>query len=607
MQPAALPRVQPGGDRLADEVVGGCPALLAEPQQAGPGQLGELTEHGARVLAGRGGERARRCLPGQQRNQPEQLRRGGGQPLHPAPDGPPLAVAAELGGQLRHVRTAGRAAGDQLAQHLGDRERGAVGGGAQRGAQRGVVGQPVDGRRRQRAQRELGDRARTGDPGHGGRVELVGAVREHHREPRQPVQHRGQQGDAGRIGPLQVVDDEHGALPGDQVQHPQPTGQQQRPPALTVQRGWHGGELREQPGQRVPDPRRQRVDHRRVRGQRLGQQGPGQPPRLGPLTGEGPRGDHRQRRTTQRLGDQPRLAHPRGPAHRHDLPKSDRRAECGQLGVAADERQRVEGGPAGRRGHRGRGGHAAPQQLQLQSLQRRGQVGAQLVGQPAPERGQLAQRAGPVPGRRQRPGQRGHGRLAQRLGRDRVARGGGGRRGVAQLQRGGRGQLQRLDPGPAQPLPRATGPLGVGVLGQRLAPERECRRGGGQDLGRRARGPGPAQRGVELGDVQADRAQRVAGRPGDDRRRLAHRPSGPVDQHVQVGHRVGRQPVRPQHVGQRVVRHQVGPAHREHPQQGAYLAPAERRRRDLLAVAAHLEPPEQLQVHPRHAHIVLAR
>ena len=89
---------------------------------------------------------------------------------------------------------------------------------------------------------------------------------------------------------------------------------------------------------------------------------------------------------------------------------------------------------------------------------------------------------------------------------------------------------------------------------------------------------------------------------------VADRPAGPVDQHVQVRHRIGRQPVGPERLGQRVVRHQVGAAHREHPQQGAHLAAAERRRRDLLAVAAHLEPPEQLQVHTSVTpHIVLAR
>jgi hypothetical protein len=53
------------------------------------------------------------------------------------------------------------------------------------------------------------------------------------------------------------------------------------------------------------------------------------------------------------------------------------------------------------------------------------------------------------------------------------------------------------------------------------------------------------------------------------------------------------------------VRHEIGAAHREHAQQRAHLAPAERRGRDLRAVVAHLEPPEQLQVHAgRHPHMV---
>ena len=56
-----------------------------------------------------------------------------------------------------------------------------------------------------------------------------------------------------------------------------------------------------------------------------------------------------------------------------------------------------------------------------------------------------------------------------------------------------------------------------------------------------------------------------------------------------------------------LVPHEVLAAHRQHPQERADLAAAERRRRHLLAVAAHLEPPQQLQGHVGHGAIVLAR
>ncbi|WP_296149463.1 hypothetical protein [Pseudonocardia sp. SCN 73-27] len=54
------------------------------------------------------------------------------------------------------------------------------------------------------------------------------------------------------------------------------------------------------------------------------------------------------------------------------------------------------------------------------------------------------------------------------------------------------------------------------------------------------------------------------------------------------------------------MRDEVAVAHREDPQHRADLPAAERRGRHLLAVATHLEAPEQLQPDAGHCGIVLA-
>ena len=99
--------------------------------------------------------------------------------------------------------------------------------------------------------------------------------------------------------------------------------------------------------------------------------------------------------------------------------------------------------------------------------------------------------------------------------------------------------------------------------------------------------------------------ERVPAGAGDDGPGLGQGAAGAGDQHRQVGDGVGGLPVGPQRLGEDVVRDEVGPAHGEHPQQRAHLAAAECRGRHLLAVAADLEPPEQLQGQTGHGVIVL--
>ena len=256
VQSAARAVGQAGGDGLADQVVGRRPAALAEPQQPGSGQLGQLVEHCPRVPPGRRGQGAGGDLAGQQGNEPEQLSGRRRQPLHPATDRAALTLTAELTGQFdgigpadpagRPARAAPRRSRTGCCRWLA---RSAT-------AERRVGGQPIDGGCGQRAELDRDDRTGAGQLGDHSRVQLIAAMCEHHGQPWQPVQHRAEQGHTGRICPLQIVDDEDRSLTGHRLQHSQRPGQQQRSSALTIQDGRCFGELREQKGQRVAHPDR---------------------------------------------------------------------------------------------------------------------------------------------------------------------------------------------------------------------------------------------------------------------------------------------------------------------------------------------------------------
>ena len=201
-------------------------------------------------------------------------------------------------------------------------------------------------------------------------------------------------------------------------------------------------------------------------------------------------------------------------------------------------------------------------------------------------------------------------RLAQRVGRHRVGRVTGRRRRVVEGDRGTGGGLQHVAASPQQPLPGGAGPVGIGSSASgsphsRSASAQSCAASVAWPArsARRARWANPE----ELGDVHRARPQRVAADPGHDGLGNADRPPGAGDEHREVRDGIGGLVVGPQRLGQNLVRHEVRAAHRQHPQQSADLAAAERRGRHLLAVAAHLEPPQQLQGHVGHGAIVLAR
>ena len=67
VQPAPVAGRQRRRDRFGDEVVRGRPAVLAEPHEPGRGQPGQCLEDGPAVRPAGAGQRARRRLPGQQR------------------------------------------------------------------------------------------------------------------------------------------------------------------------------------------------------------------------------------------------------------------------------------------------------------------------------------------------------------------------------------------------------------------------------------------------------------------------------------------------------------------------------------------------------------
>ncbi|WSG47677.1 hypothetical protein OHA72_31135 [Dactylosporangium sp. NBC_01737] len=232
-----------------------------------------------------------------------------------------------------------------------------------------------------------------------------------------------------------------------------------------------------------------------------------------------------------------------------------------------------------------------------------GRVDAELAGEQAARPVQVGEGAGAVAACREGPREQQDARLAQRLGGDDLGRVPGGGDVVTERRRRTRGDLEEVHPRPGEPVPGACGPVGVGVLGQRLRPQRQGVRRGPQRRRRVACGRVPVggRRPVEeLGNVEAARAQGVPAGAGDHERRIREGPPGPVDQDVDVAGGVGREAVRPQRRGEGVVGDQVRAAGRQDPQQDADLAAGERGRRDLVPVAEHPEAAQQVQPDVHH-------
>ena len=462
----------------------------------------------------------------------------------------------------------------------------------------------------------IGQIAEVAQLGHRGRRHLVGPQGEHGGEPGQPGQRRAEQGHAAGIGPLQIVDDE------------QRTRRRWPPPAPAAPRP-AAAPAGSRPSDAVTGRRPARAAARRApRGP-----APAAPSATAASTAIASRSSERasphasarsgrnaRAATTgsavpppDQLGDQPRLARTRGPGEGHDAAPLDR----------VPQRRRARRPARRTRARRNGGGRvasgagtatpaAAGTSPRSSASCRRSTSGeGSMPSSSASAVRSSASRASAPAGSPTAASARAssqHGRLPQRFGAPRRRRPAPARcRGSPSASAAAAARSHTSTWSRSSRSRSVAGPLGVGVLGQRLAPQRQRRRAGraARRRGRRRRARAASSAAANSATSTGARAQRVAPGTGDDRRRVAERAAGPVDQHPEVARRIGGQPVRPQRLGQHVVRHQVGAAHRQHPQQRADLAPAERRGRDLLAVAADLEPPEQLQVHAgRHPHMV---
>ena len=183
-------------------------------------------------------------------------------------------------------------------------------------------------------------------------VKLIGTVgdhQQHRHRPQRPDQERGQI-QRGRVGPVQILDDEHHrpdrAQPPEQAQHQ--LQQLPRLQALARRRGsGPGPELGKQPGQPWPSRAQQLAQfagrrHAGQRPQRIHQRGQRQPFRaqLDALAGQ--HAEPRRRPQRRQLTDQTGLADPGLPAdQRHRgltaLRPPHRRGQQLQLIPAADE------------------------------------------------------------------------------------------------------------------------------------------------------------------------------------------------------------------------------------------------------------------------------
>ena len=360
----------------------------------------------------------------------------------------------------------------------------------------------------------------------------------------------------------------------------------------------------------------------RVERERLAQDRARQPPGLVPLGQEGTAGEQRQAR---RPGSPPpRAASCLHRRHRRAPPRRRRRSL--RAAGRAPRRGRRRPGPrtSGPARPRDRGSGVAERPSAAVRLARAGspaqqrlsgpgplrrRVDAQLVAQPA-RNGPAPPAPRPVTRRRQRLSvHQSHG-LAQRVSRHRVGRA-TGRAGASSRATAARAAVSSTSPRALSRRSRGRGPTRRSVLGQRLTPQP-------QRLGavvRRIRGLGPRAAPAAPAPTRprnsTTRRPRTA--PARSRRPRSPRPRG--------GDQPGRARVTSTarfadgsagwwsgHSDSARTSYGTSPAaHRQHPQQRADLAAAERRRRHLLAVAAHLEPPQQLQGHVGHGAIVLAR
>ena len=232
---------------------------------------------------------------------------------------------------------------------------------------------------------------------------------------------------------------------------------------------------------------------------RLPQHRPGEPPRLGAFREERARREHRHRAGPAQLGQQPRLARPGHAAEQHELARGHGGRAAGPARPPGRRRRAPRTRAPGRPTRR----TCATSPRSSARCSRSTSGDGSTPSSSASRSRSVAsggQRTRGIARRRQRLGQHEHGRLGEGVVGDRVGGVGGRGARVAEGRRGTRGEHAHLGAGPAQALPGRAGPGGVGVLGQRLAPQRE-RFGAGRRGRRGVVGTGAVDRRQELVDV----------------------------------------------------------------------------------------------------------
>ncbi len=162
--------------------------------------------------------------------------------------------------------------------------------------------------------------------------------------------------------------------------------------------------------------------------------------------------------------------------------------------------------------------------------------------------------------------------------------------------------LQELLPEEQDAVPQRLRPAVVPVFGEGFASEQLQRRSvGGEGCRTRAveASGGSVHEPFNIDDATLIVGQRVATGAGDDEPRRAGRAPGPVDQHLQVGRRVGGCAQRPQHVDQLVGSDKTAAAAGEDTQQRADLPAAEVGGGYLDAVTGNHESAHQPEVDDR--------
>ena len=372
--------------------------------------------------------------------------------------------------------------------------------------------------------------------------DLVGAERQHHPQTLDPDRRRLEEAEAARVAPLEVVDRHHdpGGLEDAQRGPVQQDAAALRirldPAVVTLQLG-------EQPGERGGHRRGQPTGVGDVLGHDLAQHGAQQGPGLGALGEVGTGTDERD--VARQPVEEPGLPRAGCTTDRHDRrslnPAAQRVQQQRQLLLPTDEGDVAQTTSPWTPGSLTASGRPAEQALVEVPGLGRG-IDPELVGQRLAMLLVDPERRCPVARGAQGLHQRADRDLAQRLGLRRPASQLDRGLGIAVLQGEHGGALEGPLVGPQELRPVVDGPVVVRLLRQRVAlpqGERATQVRGRQRLG--------SQRGQEpLGVDQADLApgQRVPALPGEHQRGVAERAPGPVDQHLQVGDRVGGPPCR---------------------------------------------------------------